>query len=228
MDTDKRIIVFAPHPDDETLGCGGTIAKKISEGYEVIVVMMTGGESAFLRILGIESDPTPEELKQIRKEEIVKATKILGLPYKNLLFLDFEDGALREREKEASEKIIKILKKYPPDEVYYPYNKDYNPDHQATNRIVKTCLQELGLTPVKYQYSIAQKFSRIGPLIARLLAPLKKNIFDVDISDFLHIKRQAIWEFKSQTSMISSKQREPLVEKTNKFLKNKEVFYVDE
>ena len=62
----KTVIVFAPHPDDETWGCGGSIAKKISEGFEVIVVILTDGRYAFSEIFGINSDPTPEELKEIR------------------------------------------------------------------------------------------------------------------------------------------------------------------
>lgn len=39
----KRIIVFAPHPDHETLGCAGTIAKRLNEGYEVLLVVLTDG-----------------------------------------------------------------------------------------------------------------------------------------------------------------------------------------
>jgi LmbE family N-acetylglucosaminyl deacetylase len=105
----KKVIVFAPHPDDETLGCGGTIAKKTSEGYEVFVVIITDGRHAFSKVLGINSDPNPEEIKQIRKEEVIKATRILGVPITNLLFLDFEDRTLEKHEKEAEEKIIEIL-----------------------------------------------------------------------------------------------------------------------
>ena len=72
----EKIIVFAPHPDDETLGCGGTIAKRIVEGYEVIIVIMTDGRHSYLEMLGIDKDPTPNELKEIRKEEVKRATRI--------------------------------------------------------------------------------------------------------------------------------------------------------
>jgi len=217
MDTDKRIIVFAPHPDDETIGCGGTIVRKIAEGFEVIIVVMTSGENALLKILGIESDPTPDELKQIRKDELLKASRVLGVPERNLMFLDFEDGTLQEHEKEAIEKTVKILEKFPADEVYFPYGGDSNPDHKATNRIVRHCLQRVGLSPVRYQYSVAQKFSRIGPFIDRRLGPLRKNLSYVDVSDFLDVKRRALREFKSQASIISDIRR--------KSLKSKEMFY---
>jgi len=69
----KKIVVFAPHPDDETWGCGGTIAKKLREGYEILIVVMTDGRYAFKKVLGIDSDPTPEELKEIKKRRNKKS-----------------------------------------------------------------------------------------------------------------------------------------------------------
>ena len=224
---EKTIVVFAPHPDDETWGCGGTIAKKIKEEYEVIIVVITDGRHAFSQVLGIDSDPTPEELKQIRKEEVIRSTKILGVPKKNLVFLDFEDGKLEKHEKEVEEKIIEIIKKYSPIEVYFPYIKDYHPDHKATNRIVRRCLQKLGLTCMRYQYSITQGYARIGPLIERMLNLFKNNMIKVDISEFIDLKEKATKEFRSEISIISSKQKKPLAEKVDIFLKSKETFYTD-
>ena len=103
----KKIIIFAPHPDDETLGCGGTIAKRISEGYEVFVVVMTDGRYAFMNVLDIDSDPTPEELKEIRKEEVKRATGILGVPEENLVFLDLWMALLRLTRKKLRKKLLK-------------------------------------------------------------------------------------------------------------------------
>lgn len=223
----KKTVVFAPHPDDETLGCGGTIAKRISEGDEVKIVVMTDGRHAFLKVLGIESDPTPEELALIRRKEVTNAARTLGLQEENILFLGFEDGTLDIHEKEAEEKVKEILQKYRPVEVFYPYKKDYNPDHRAANCIIRKSLEELGLTPKLYQYSIAQTFSRIGPLIAMLLNPFRKNLVYVDVSRFFQLKELAIEELKSQTSIISNRQKKPLIEKVDKFLKTKEMFYVD-
>jgi len=223
----KRIIVFACHSDDETWGCGGTIAKKINEGYEVIIVVMTDGRNLFRIILGIDVDPTPEEVKKIRREELIGATKILGVPQKNLLFLDFEDGALEKHEKEAEERIIEILEKYPPAEVYFTYKNDCNPDHRALNRIIRRCLQKLGSTPVKYQYSMKHKYARVGPLIDRLLSLFRKNMIEVDISEFVDLKEKAVREFKTEFSIVSSKQVKPLEDNIERYLKNKEIFYID-
>jgi len=223
----KKIVVFAPHPDDETWGCGGSIAKKISEGFEVIVVIMTDGRYAFSEIFGINSDPTPEELKEIRKEEVIRSTKILGVPRENLTFLDFRDGSLEEYEEEAKEKIIEILKEHLPVEIYFPYKKDCHPDHRVTCRIVQNSLQRLELTGMRYQYSILRNHSRIGPLIDKMRDIFKKSMIDVDISEFLHVKEQAAKEFKSEISIISSRQERPLTEKLDSYLKDKETFYVE-
>ena len=108
----NKIIVFGPHPDDETLGCGGVIAKKVSEGYNVLVVILTDGRNALSQIFGITSNPTPEELKEIRKKELVKATRILGVPDKNLMCLDFEDSTL-EHNKLQVEKSVQAIQHHP-------------------------------------------------------------------------------------------------------------------
>lgn len=230
-DLNKRILVFAPHPDDETWGCGGTIAKKLREGYEVIIVVMTDGRNAFSQMLGIHSDPTADELKEIRKKETIRSAKILGVPERNVVFLEFEDGKLGENAYiggEAEEKVVEMLRKHQPTEVYFPYERDYHPDHRATNRIVKHSIKKLGISPAKYKYSILQGYARIGPIIDAILNVFKNNIVKVDISELLPLKERALMEFKSEFTTISPRQKKPLVENFSKILKKKEAFYLDE
>jgi len=224
----KRIVVFAPHPDDETFGCGGTIAKKISEGHEVLIVVMTDGRHAFLHVLGIESDPTPEQLKKIRREELKRAAKHLGVPENNLIFLDFVDGTLLECEHEATEKVIEILSMFGPDEVYFPHKSDGHSDHRAAYRIVNNSLKRIGLNPIKYQYQITHKYARIGPIIESFIDFFtNRKKVDVDISNFLYIKKLAIEEFKSEITAVSVRQHKPVIKSVHKFLKSKEEFYVE-
>jgi len=223
----RKIIVFAPHPDDETLGCGGTIARKLSEGYEVLIVVLTDGRYAFLALLDIDSEPTPYELKEIRKGETKAATRILGVPEENLLFLDFEDGTLEKHAKEAEGRISEITEKYVPAEIYLPHIRDWHPDHRETNRIARKCLQKLGSKPTKFQYSISHKYGRIGPLMERVFSFFTRNRKEVDISEFLSLKERAVNEFKTEVSIISSKQEEPVEKDVNKYLKNRETFYVN-
>lgn len=223
----EKIIVFSPHPDDETLGCGGTIAKKISEGYQVYVVILTDGRYAFSKILKINSNPTPENLSKIRRKEAIEATAILGVPASHLLFLDFEDGTLRKNIKELREKIVEILERISPVEVYFPFIRDTHPDHQTANRIISKCCQNLRLKPVKYQYSIMHKLLHTGPYIERCLDLYKDCIADIDISEYLIIKRRALEKFKSEIHITPDALRKPIVSKVNRYLKDKERFYIE-
>jgi len=222
----ERIIVFAPHPNDETFGCGGTIAKKIKEGYEVLIVLLTDGRNLLHAVLGIESDPSPEEVRKIRREEVMRATKILGVPNKNLLFLDFDDGSLKEHEEEVVERITKILEEYSPVEIYVPYIKDSHPDHKATNRIVRRCVQKSNLIFTIYQYPGMNKYARIGPLVEMVRNLFIKDKIKFDISEFLDLKKKAITEFNSELSVISKKQKKPFINKLNRYLKKKETFHI--
>jgi LmbE family N-acetylglucosaminyl deacetylase len=220
-----KIIVFAPHPDDETLGCGGTILKKASEGFEIVIVVMTDGRHSLSQNFGIVSNPTPSELTWIRKKELFEAAQVLNVPEGNLRFFDFEDGTLAKHMAEASKKVVEIIDQLKPVEVYFPYEKDSNKDHQAAGRIIIDSLKTIGLSTQQYQYSIAQTFSRIGPFVAVVLNYLLHNLVFVDVSQFVGKKEAAIREYRSQTTIIASGQKRPVIADVNKFLKTKEMFY---
>jgi LmbE family N-acetylglucosaminyl deacetylase len=219
----KVAIVFAPHPDDETLGCGGTIARRMSEGYKVFVVILTDGRHVFSKTLNVTS-PTPEEIKQIRKEEVTEAVSVLGVPKSNLFFFDFEDYTLAEHEKEAEEAVTAFIQGHVPDEVYFPIKREGHPDHQAANRIISHCLQKSNLENRAFQYSITHKLSRVGPKFEKVLGFLSNRTRVVDISQYLEIKKQAVDKFRSETLIYLSSQKRPVVS-TKGHLESKEVFY---
>jgi LmbE family N-acetylglucosaminyl deacetylase len=218
------MIVFSPHPDDMALGCGGTIAKKASEGYEVYLVMLTDGRHAFTHKLGIAVEPSPEEVKQMRKAEFIKAAEMLGVPEKNLIFFDYEDGTLAEHEREAEEKAIEIIEKHWPADMYYPFRRDCHLDHRATNRIVRRALQRLKYAG-SYEYSITHTYTHVGPVMEKFLSVLRRDEVWEDISAFVSLKKRVLDEYKSVMTIISSKQKEPLHTSVKKFLKKKETFH---
>jgi LmbE family N-acetylglucosaminyl deacetylase len=235
MRTDRRAIVFAPHPDDEILGCGGTIAKKLDEGYDFHVVFLTDGRYG-LTDVGISSGPPPLDFKKIRLREAINATTILGLKQENIIFLDFEDQKLRKFEKQAEEKIVKILKRINPHEIYFPQEKEYNIDHRMTNMIVRKATRESGIYPIEYRYIIAWLFpfyllvhvmddNTFHLLMSKFL---RLNLFRVDISKYLHLKEMALEKYRSQIFAFSNGQsRAPLTPSfLKRFLKNEELFFV--
>jgi len=222
----NRIIVFAPHPDDETLGCGGTIARRISEGYEVLIVVLTDGRNALLTTFGIESDPKPSELKGIREAEVKRAARILGATEDSVLFLSFEDGTLSQNRSQAKKKVSNILRSKTPVEVYFTYEKDLNIDHRATSHIVRDSIEELGIETRDYRYSIEKKQPRVVPSLGSFFNKSRGSVIRVDISRFLPLKKKALREFRSQIEIISPLQRRPVVDGIDRFLKEEELFFV--
>lgn len=199
----ERIVVFSPHPDDETLGCGGTIAKNVSNGREVYIAIMTDGRNSHRTELAIEKDPTPEEMRSVRRKEALQAAKILGVPERNVSFFDLEDGSL-ERNYDSAQKLVKdYLSKLLPNTIFVPHELDTHKDHHATNAIVMMALKELGLHPHVYCYVIwsSKKSQRL----------LKLSEIEVDISNFLDLKRRAIETYKSQVSLLFPSQTRPVL-----------------
>ena len=78
----QRVLVFSPHPDDESIGIGGYITQSIENGANVEIVLVTNGDF--------------HDNEQERYAEFKKATQILGVPESNLVFLGFPDGKLDE------------------------------------------------------------------------------------------------------------------------------------
>ncbi len=216
----RRIIVFSPHPDDETLGCGGTIVKKLGEGYDVYVVLMTDGRHSHDHTFGI-NDPTPREIKTMRKQEFRNAMRILEVAEKNLISLDFEDGSLEEHVEEAKKRVADILFEIRPAEIYVPFRHDAKKDHEATFKIVAASLRKVGIAPTVYEYPIWRRKKDATEYHRR-------DVTLQDITGVLEVKVKATSAYKSQISKISPKQRSPVLGESflGMFLQNKEVFYI--
>jgi LmbE family N-acetylglucosaminyl deacetylase len=138
-------MVFAPHMDDETLGCGGTIIRKRKLGTPVSIVFMTDGSHSHSLV-------SPDELKTIRRREGVAAGQALGVAESRVLFCDFEDGALSRSQPAAAEKVAEILRANEPEQVFIPYSRDIHADHVATNVVVRAALQKSRLGVIVYEY----------------------------------------------------------------------------
>lgn len=118
----KRILVVAPHADDETLGMGGTIARMADEGHEVIVAVMTGHGK----------DPHPlsdRSAWDVVRSEAAKAVKILGVH--NLVFSEIPTALVSHISPiELNQEALNVLKKISPDELFIPFSWDLHKDHR--------------------------------------------------------------------------------------------------
>lgn len=114
-----KILVIAPHLDDEVLGCGGTMAKHSASGDEVCLCVVTKAYSP----------EWSEKFIKNRLKEVQKVGEILGI--KKIYFLDFPTVKMDTvPQKELNDKLCKVMKEVKPDIVYIPHRGDVNKDHR--------------------------------------------------------------------------------------------------
>lgn len=115
----KRILVLAPHTDDGELGCGASIARFISEGMEVYYAAFSTCEKS------VPKGFPPKVLK----DELLRATSVLGIPKKNVIIFDYEVRRLSYHRQEILEDLVKLSKKLKPGAVFMPVLQDLHQDH---------------------------------------------------------------------------------------------------
>ena len=147
-DLRRDAIVFAPHPDDETLACGGTIIRKVRAGADVRIVFLADGRHSHRPMM------SGGDLKAIRAREGLAAAAVLGLPAENVIFLEFEDRHLQGSQRAARQRVVEILRRHPPQEIFLPYSHETTEDHFATNRIVASAIRRFHETVRIYEYPI--------------------------------------------------------------------------
>ncbi len=140
-DLQAPAIVFAPHQDDETLGCGGLIALKRAQGVAVSVVFMTDGRTSHARWLD------GDELARRRRAEAVAACGALGVAEADVHFLEFRDGELGNNLEAAVERVAQLLRELPGRVLLAPYAHDVTPDHLATLAAVTGAVAALPAGP---------------------------------------------------------------------------------
>jgi LmbE family N-acetylglucosaminyl deacetylase len=138
IDSLKLMCVLA-HPDDESLGTGGILAKYGAEGVETYLITATRGERGWM---GDEKDdPGLEALGQIRTIELQAATRVLGV--RELIFLDYLDGDLDRAEAAAAiSKIVRQVRRLRPQVVvtFDPFGAYGHPDHIAISQFTQAAL----------------------------------------------------------------------------------------
>ncbi|MEU9900739.1 PIG-L deacetylase family protein [Streptomyces phaeochromogenes] len=123
------ILVFAPHPDDETLGCGGSIAHHIAMGRSVNVVFLTSGEQGVVGVAG-------ERAGALREREAELAVGKLGVASDSTHFLRLPDGGLDPGDREQFLSVLRLVRRLQPAVVYLPHAADAAHDHRQAFQLV--------------------------------------------------------------------------------------------
>ncbi|MAW66227.1 MAG: bacillithiol biosynthesis deacetylase BshB1 [Flavobacteriales bacterium] len=178
------LLAFAAHPDDVEISCSGTIIKHIQMGYKVGIIDLTQGE------LGTRGT------FKTRKEESIKASKILGIHQReNLKMQDgfFESSEINKR------KIISAIRRYQPKIVLTNSVKDRHPDHAKASSLVSEACFLSGLPKISTELNGEIQFSWRPEAVYNYIQDyyIEPN-FIVDVSNQMDLKLKAIKAYKTQ------------------------------
>lgn len=124
-------VILAPHPDDETIGCGGLITRLCNEGNPPYVIIMTGGGGS----LDGHAEIKEEEIIKARRQLTLNSAKELGLPESNIHFLDFKDGSIGKRSQLEMDRLRELIEDLKPDNILVPHSGEGWPDHLTVREI---------------------------------------------------------------------------------------------
>jgi len=187
----NKIIVVAPHADDEIIGCGATMAKHISLGDEVVVIIATNASRGAPELF------SSSDVQNIRNEAL-KAHQLVGV--KETIFLDFPAPALNAfPEYKISLELSKVFQEFKPTHLYLPHPGDIHQDHKAVYRAALVAARPQGQNVIKniYCYETLSE-TEWTPMQERSFVP---NHF-VDVTDVFHKKEEAMSCFKSQIKIF--------------------------
>lgn len=170
-----RVLVVAPHPDDEAIGCGGAISHHNDQGDPVKVVFVTDGLAG--DALGYYAG---QDYLELRRAEARRAAAILGV--QELVFWDYPDGRLAQAD-DLSERLSALLEADRPDVVYRPSTLETHQDHWALGVATEAALQ-------RYRPAV-------GDFCYEIWATVQPSHV-IDISAVWERKRKAIEQYESQ------------------------------
>jgi len=173
-----NVLAIAPHPDDESIGCGGTLRKHVLAGAHVTVVFLTSGELGLKHL-------AKEKAWQVRETEARKAAEILGIA--ETVFLRGPDWMIGDSA--VGEQLRPILESKEWSTVYLPHPGEWHPDHKACVSIVRSAL------PAQRNFSAVLRGYEIW-------TPLSEYQHVEDISSVMAVKLRAIRAHQSQTAQL--------------------------
>ena len=185
----NKILIIAAHPDDEVLGCGGTVARFVQNGYDAYTLIL--GEGITARDEQRNRSRRAKEIREL-KAEIPKANRIMGV--KKIYSHDFPDNRF---DSVSLLDVIKVVERTKnevnPQIIFTHYRKDLNVDHQITYRAVMTATRPLPQESVKEIYS----FEILSSTEWNYPSTFQPDIF-FDIEDTLSRKLRAVREYRTE------------------------------
>ena len=181
----KKIIVIAPHPDDETLGCGGTLLKHLYNNDNIYWIIVTSMHT---------KDGWSREKIETRNKEILSVAK--KYEFKKIFNLEYSPGKIGEIDTASIiDKFRKIYKEIKPHLIYSPYINDVHSDHQIIAKAAVSSIKNFrspSIEKVMFYETISETNFNFG-----IPYNFNPNLF-VDISNFLRKKINIVGIYKSE------------------------------
>lgn len=193
-------LIFAPHQDDESLGCGALVARKRNAGLPVHVVFITDGSASHPN----HPTLTPRQIADIRAAEARAALRQLGVESNAIHFLQAQDGGLPQLAPGVRQDLIgrieQLLREIRPDEIFLPCSPDGSSEHEAAFTIVIEAVRRAAQGSEIWQYPVWSWWNPL--LLARHL-----TVFGLCRSqraeDFQPIKLRALRQYRSQLEPLA-------------------------
>lgn len=169
-------LVFAPHPDDEIIGCGGYLAKLTSGGNSVDVAYLTTPDKARM-----------QELKAVQS----------SMGFREVYFLEQGPGRFLTKNKDLFRKVLSAIRKTRPDIALIPHEDEQDKDHAFLNDVVRECAY---LCEGDFLLQDDEESTSIATLLGyEVWTPIQNPALHVNITDFMEKKKQAIGLYASQS-----------------------------
>jgi LmbE family N-acetylglucosaminyl deacetylase len=188
---DMNILVFAPHPDDDLIGCGGSLIRHGQAGHHLTVAYMTSGEAGSLNY-------GKEELAELREQEARDATEILGIH--DLIFLRNADGYLTY-DRNNLIRLTDLIRERKPQVVYIPHARDGHKDHMITHDLAVEAVRRA--RGPWFQECTGQPWAVDTLLCYEVWTPLQEISYAEDITAVMPLKIKALRRHRSQLRDIS-------------------------
>lgn len=133
-----RLVIVAPHPDDEVLASGGLIATHVAQGGRVLIVAVTDGEASHDEAPSIQRD----DLAWLRRSERWMGLRTLGVLQPAVVSLGLEDGRVSLQERTLFDRLTSLLQ--PTDVVVSTWEHDGHPDHDSTGQVARAACAARG------------------------------------------------------------------------------------
>jgi LmbE family N-acetylglucosaminyl deacetylase len=192
-------LVIAPHPDDETLGCGATILRKVAAGTKVTVLVVTDGRHSH------RSASLPaERLAALREVEMAEAAARLGLAPADLRWGGLVDGSVADNAEQLRKVLEDVIDAVQPDEIYATCAADPHPDHAAVGRAARQ-VRRPGTTLYEYPVWLWTTWpfspgNRLGSVGAAAGVALGRRAVRVRTGEYLAGKLHALDAHQSQVT----------------------------